>query len=160
LSALITVDGKTLEGATQHVMNKALQVCGGMGADLPTEQFHEFIWDFYKMPVIVAKTAIQEANEKRKIDAAEASVQRMAEMQAKKVEMPVATPIIKSKGKNISIDQMSMFDLFTSRTTDEDDGEGEGKENSANEEENVEPDLFEIEDNELETEEEIEEELI
>ncbi len=66
LAKLIMVEGKTLAACTNHVMNKARSVCGGMGADLPTEQFHKFIWDYFKMPVEVAKTAISLASERRK----------------------------------------------------------------------------------------------
>lgn len=82
LAKLIMTDGKTLEECARHVMSKARSVCNGMGADLPTEQFHEFIWDYYKLPVTVAKTAIADAK-RRQADKNAADLVKIRETQAK-----------------------------------------------------------------------------
>lgn len=117
LANLVLVDGKTLEGCASHVMNKARSVCGGMGADLPTEQFHEYIWEFYKMPVDVAKTAIEKAEERRKQESA-------ARIAAAKQDTGKPVTTAKPVKKETNPNQMSIFDMFeqdagTAETEDE-----------------------------------------
>lgn len=68
LSKLVLVGGKTLEQCAEHVTGKARSVCGGMGGDLPTEQFHAAIWEYYRMPVKVAQTAIKDAQARQRTE--------------------------------------------------------------------------------------------
>ena len=104
LANLVLIDGKTLEGRAGHVMNKARSVCGGMGADLPTEQFHAYIWEYYQMPVEIASTAIEKAAEKRK----EESAARIAAAREKAANRAIDVPAKKGVNPN----QMTIFDLF------------------------------------------------
>lgn len=104
LSKLILVEGKTLEQCAEHVMNKARSVCGGMGADLPTEQFHAFIWEYYKMPVEKAKTAIEDAQKRRK----EESVIELAEMRKKSEKEKLEAEAKKANEPK----QLSLADMF------------------------------------------------
>jgi hypothetical protein len=122
LANLVLVDGKTLESCAKHVMDKARSVCGGMGADLPTEQFHEYIWEFYKMPVEVAKTAIDKAEEMRKQE----SAARIAAAKANSAKSANSTKPVK---KRTSPNQMSIFDMFEQEagTADTEDEIGEAE---------------------------------
>lgn len=106
LANLVLIDGKTLEGCFNHVMEKARSVCGGFGADLPTDDFHAFIWDYYRMPVDVAKVAIEKAAEQRKKD----TEARIAAVKQKPTSFPVMTT--KSAKKRTNPNQMSIFDMF------------------------------------------------
>ena len=80
-----------------------------MGADLPTEQFHAFIWEFYQMPVEVAKTAIDKAEEKRKQE----SAARIAAAKANSAKSANSTKPVK---KGTSPNQMTIFDMFEQET--------------------------------------------
>lgn len=109
LANLVLIDGKTLEGCARHVMDKARSVCGGMGADLPTEDFHAFIWEFYRMPVEVAKTAIEKAAEQRKQESA-------ARIAAAKERSANFVNSAKSVKKGTNPNQMTLFDMFEQQT--------------------------------------------
>ncbi|NMA58830.1 Cas9 inhibitor AcrIIA9 family protein [Clostridium cochlearium] len=63
LCDLILKDDKTLEGAINHIMSKVRLKYGQMG-DLPVEEFHELIWDYYKIDPNVIKEAVKEKEEK------------------------------------------------------------------------------------------------
>lgn len=110
LANLIVIDGKTLEGCAKHVMDKARSVCGGMGADLPTDDFHAYIWDYYRMPVDVAKVAIEKAAEQRKKD----TEARIAAAKSNPTTSPVIT--MKPAKKGVNPNQMSIFDMFEQET--------------------------------------------
>lgn len=121
LANLVLADGKSLEGCFKHVMQKAQSVCGGFGADLPTEQFHEYIWEFYRMPVDVAKTAIEKAEERRKQESAariaaakQASAARIAAAKENVGKPPVTTAKPVKKGTNPN--QLTIFDMFEQAT--------------------------------------------
>lgn len=58
LKVLILKDGKTLEGAIQHIMMKVRNKYGQMG-DLPVEEFHQLIWDYYRLEPEKAKEAMK-----------------------------------------------------------------------------------------------------
>jgi hypothetical protein len=104
LAKFVLADGKTLEECANHVMSKARSVCGGMGADLPTEQFHEFIWEYYKMPVTVAKTAITDAKKRRE----EQNAANLAKAREKQAQAKTAV----EKKKADEPKQLSFMDMM------------------------------------------------
>lgn len=57
LCTLIIKEGKTLECAVEHVMLKVRNKYGIMG-DLPIEEFHNLLWDYYMIEPVKAKAAM------------------------------------------------------------------------------------------------------
>lgn len=57
LCTLIIKEGKTLECAVEYVMTKVRNKYGIMG-DLPIEEFHNLLWDYYKIEPVKAKAAM------------------------------------------------------------------------------------------------------
>lgn len=112
LAALILVEGKTLRECTQHVIKYARAVCGGCNGDLPTEKFHEAIWEYYKMPVKVASTAIKDAKERAKAEAVERSAKWKAEAATRAAQKKAE----EARKKREETGQMSMFDMFSMAT--------------------------------------------
>lgn len=114
LAVLILVEGKTLAECTQHVMKYARSVCDGCNGDLPTEKFHKVIWEYFKMPVKVASTAIKDAKERAKAEAAERSAKSKAAAAARSAQRKVE----EDRKKREETGQLSMFDMFSMATSD------------------------------------------
>lgn len=112
LAALILVEGKTLAECTQHVMKYAQSVCDGCNGDLPTEEFHKAIWEYYKMPVKVASTAIKDAKERRRAEAAEHAEKLKAAADARTAEKKAE----EERKKREETGQLSMFEMFQAGT--------------------------------------------
>jgi hypothetical protein len=110
LDALVVVDGKTLDACKDYVIDGARKVCDEMGADLPTEDFHKLIWDYFQMPIDVASIAIEKAAEKRKQEAAN----RTAEYQANTLKR-------KEAQKGAGMMQVSLFEMMDEKSEKMDD---------------------------------------
>lgn len=65
LCELILKEDANLIGATQYIMTNVKNKYGQTG-DLPVEEFHELIWDYYKIDHAAAKKAMEEKVEKIK----------------------------------------------------------------------------------------------
>lgn len=114
LAALILIKGKTLAECAQHVIKYARSVCDGCNGDLPTEEFHKAIWEYYQMPVKVASTAIRDAKERAKAEAAERVVKQKVEAEAHAAQKKAE----EERKKREETGQLSMFDMFSMATAD------------------------------------------
>lgn len=59
LADLIANEDATLKGAVQYIISQVKNKYGQMG-DLPVEEFHQLIWDYYKIDHTAAKKAMEE----------------------------------------------------------------------------------------------------
>lgn len=108
LAQLVLAEGKTLKGCTAHVIQYAKRVCGGVNGDLPTEDFHKAIWEFYRMPVEKASTAIADAKKRSAAEQAERSKKAAAEAKARAEKAAEE----KAAAKRKATGQMSIFEMF------------------------------------------------
>ncbi|NFE18687.1 hypothetical protein [Clostridium botulinum] len=60
LADLIANEDATLKGAVQYIISQARNKYGQMEWDLPVEEFHQLIWDYYKIDHAAAKKAMEE----------------------------------------------------------------------------------------------------
>nr|WP_032072426.1 Cas9 inhibitor AcrIIA9 family protein [Clostridium botulinum]BAP25680.1 hypothetical protein [Clostridium botulinum] len=65
LADLIANEDATLKGAVQYIISQVRNKYGQMG-DLPVEEFHQLIWDYYKIDHAAAKKAMEERTKKMK----------------------------------------------------------------------------------------------
>ncbi|MBD5631131.1 hypothetical protein HYH96_17475 [Clostridium botulinum] len=63
LADLIANEDATLKGAVQYIISQVRNKYGQMG-DLPVEEFHQLIWDYYKIDHAAAKKAMEERTKK------------------------------------------------------------------------------------------------
>ncbi|NFI08815.1 hypothetical protein FDF97_15590 [Clostridium botulinum] len=63
LADLIANKNATLKGAVQYIISQVRNKYGQMG-DLPVEEFHQLIWDYYKIDHAAAKKAMEERTKK------------------------------------------------------------------------------------------------
>ncbi|KEI84102.1 Cas9 inhibitor AcrIIA9 family protein [Clostridium botulinum] len=63
LADLIANEDATLKGAVQYIVSQVRNKYGQMG-DLPVEEFHQLIWDYYKIDHAAAKKAMEERTKK------------------------------------------------------------------------------------------------
>ncbi|APQ78668.1 MULTISPECIES: Cas9 inhibitor AcrIIA9 family protein [Clostridium] len=59
LADLIANEDATLKGAVQYIISQVRNKYGQMG-DLPVEEFHQLIWDYYRINHAAAKKAMEE----------------------------------------------------------------------------------------------------
>lgn len=112
LAQLILVEGKTLNACTEHVISYAKRVCGGVNGDLPTEDFHKAIWEYYRMPVEKAKTAIADAKKRSAAERAEQAKQAAAKAKERKEKAAAEKAAAKRKVNG----QMTIFEMFQAGT--------------------------------------------
>lgn len=115
LAQMVIAEGKTLADCTTHVIQYAKRVCGGVNGDLPTEDFHKAIWEYYRMPVEKAKTAIADAKKRRTAEQAEKS-KKWAEEAKARAEKAAAEKAQEAVAKRQATGQMSMFEMFQAGT--------------------------------------------
>ncbi|AUM93650.1 TPA: hypothetical protein LA742_002793 [Clostridium botulinum] len=63
LADLIANEDATLKGAVQYIISQVRNKYGQMG-DLPVEEFHQLIWDYYRIDHAAAKKAMEERTKK------------------------------------------------------------------------------------------------
>lgn len=119
LCTLIIKEGKTLECAVEYVMSKVRNKYGIMG-DLPIEEFHNLLWDYYKIEPVKAKAAM--AYKPTTSPIAKVSKRKKSKLQQSMDldnlnEITASKPVIESKPikepqKPKNSVQFSLFDLL------------------------------------------------
>lgn len=95
LCELINKDDAALTGAVQHIIMNVRKKYGQTG-DLPVEEFHSLIWDYYKMDHSKAKKAMET---KEKVKTASSEISNVTKIKSK------------PSSPKAGILQMSLFDL-------------------------------------------------